>query len=300
MELGNVVTGVSAALGSTASWALCGVLFKRLGERLDPVGMTAAKALVSVLVLLPFVVWTGELSVPMKDFLLMAVSGIIGIAIGDSFFFAALGRLSPLMLTVLLLTCPDIVTGLMGVLLLREFPSVVVWGGICAVMAATVLLALPFDTKDGGKSTVTGVFYALLSIVCSSVSTVVVKPIMTGGGGISPFTVTFYRMVTTVAVLLIFAVLTRRSRVWLKPFRDGRYCTGFVGVTVLVAYGGFGLSMAAFKNLDIVAAGALLSLEPIFVLPFMMLFGGHRVRWNDIAGMLLAVAGVLAIASGSR
>jgi drug/metabolite transporter (DMT)-like permease len=96
------------------------VLFKRLGECLDPVGMTAAKALVSVLVLLPFVVWTGELSVPMKDFLLMAVSGIIGIAIGDSFFFAALGRLSPLMLTVLLLTCPDIVTGLMGVLLLRE------------------------------------------------------------------------------------------------------------------------------------------------------------------------------------
>lgn len=299
MEFGNAMTGVLAALGSTASWALCGVLFKRLGERLDPVGMTAAKSLVSVVALLPLVWWMAELRIPTGDLLLIAASGVVGIAVGDSFFFAALGRLSPLMLTVLLLTCPDVVTGLMGIFLLGEMPSLFVWAGICSVMAATVLLALPFDAQ-GGKSTAVGVVYALLSIICSSVSTVIVKPVMTGEGGISPFSVTFYRMATAAVVLSAFACATRRTGKWSVPFRDMRYLAGFAGVTALVAYGGFGLSMAAFRYLDIVAAGALLSLEPVFVLPFMVFFAGHKVRMNDIVGMLLAVAGVLAIALGSR
>lgn len=291
----NSMIGVVMALGSTASWALCGVLFKKLGERLDPVGMTAVKSLAASLFLAPLLFFIGGAAAGGRDMLLLAASGIIGIAIGDCFFFAALGQLSPLLLTILLLTCPNVFSGILGVLCLGEMPSVPVWCGIALIMGAMALLMFPVEQGDGGKSTVKGVLLGVVSFICSSVSTVIAKPVMTGEAGVSPFAVTFYRMAAGGLVLAVFALCSGKVKVWARPFMDVRYGAGFMGVTAVVAFGGFGLSMAAFKYLDVVTAGALLSLEPLFVLPFMVLFGHHKVKIRELAGMALAVAGVLLI-----
>ena len=296
MQVTSSALGVAAALGSTASWALCGVLFKRLGERLDPIGMTTVKSLVAAVLLLPAIFLLGGFAVSGANLGWLALSGVVGIAIGDCFFFAALGQLSPLLLTVLLLTCPNVFTGILGVLCLGEMPPLIVWCGIAIIMAATALLAFPLEGGEGGKSTVRGIAFGVISFICSSVSTVIVKPVMTGEAGVSPLTVTFFRMAAGGIALAAFALCTRRAAGWAKPFRDTRYSLGFLGVTAIVAFGGFGLSMAAFKHLDVVAAGALLSLEPLFVLPFMAAFGHHRVKPRELVGMALAVAGVLLIA----
>ncbi len=287
--------GVIVALGSTASWALCGVLFKKLGERLDPVGMTTVKSLVAALFLAPLLFLVGGAQAGGRDLALLAASGVIGIAIGDCFFFAALGQLSPLLLTVLLLTCPNVFSGILGVLCLGEMPSVPVWCGIALIMAAMAFLMFPVEQGEGGKSTLKGVLLGIVAFICSSVSTVIAKPVMTGEAGVSPFAVTFYRMAAGGLVLAAFALCTGKVKVWARPFRDVRYGAGFMGVTAIVAFGGFGLSMMAFKYLDVVTAGALLSLEPLFVLPFMALFGHHRVKARELAGMALAVSGVLLI-----
>jgi drug/metabolite transporter (DMT)-like permease len=288
--------GVIVALGSTASWALCGVLFKKLGERLDPVGMTTVKSIAAALFLAPLLFLVGGAHAGGRDLALLAASGVIGIAIGDCFFFAALGQLSPLLLTVLLLTCPNVFSGILGVLCLGEMPSVPVWCGIALIMAAMAFLMFPVEQGEGGKSTMKGVLLGIVAFICSSVSTVIAKPVMTGEAGVSPFAVTFYRMAAGGLVLVAFALCTGKVKVWARPFGDVRYGAGFMGVTAIVAFGGFGLSMMAFKYLDVVTAGALLSLEPLFVLPFMALFGHHRVKARELAGMALAVAGVLLIA----
>lgn len=292
----NSTIGIIAALGSTASWALCGVLFKKLGERLDPVGMTTVKSLAAALFLSPLLFLAGGAWAGGKDLLLLAASGIIGIAIGDCFFFAALGQLSPLLLTVLLLTCPNVFSGILGVLCLGEMPSVPVWCGIGLIMAAMAFLMFPVEQGEGGKSTLKGVLLGVVSFVCSAVSTVIAKPVMTGEAGVSPFAVTFYRMAAGGLALAAFALCAGKVKVWARPFQDVRYGAGFMGVTAVVAFGGFGLSMMAFKHLDVVTAGALLSLEPLFVLPFMALFGHHKVKAREFVGMALAVAGVLLIA----
>lgn len=288
--------GVVAALGSTASWALCGVLFKKLGERLDPVGMTAVKSLAAAFFLAPLLFFAGGVHADGRELALLAASGAVGIAIGDSFFFAALGRLSPLLLAVLLLTCPDVFSGILGILCLGEMPSPAAWCGIALIMIAMAFLMFPVDKSEGGKSTVKGVLFGIAAFACTAVSTVIVKPVMTGAGGMSPFAVTFYRMVSGGLLLVLLALCTGRVKTWARPFKDVRYSAGFMGVVAIVTFGGFALSMAAFKYLDIVTAGALLSLEPVFVLPFMILAGRHKVKVREITGMLLAVAGVLLIA----
>ena len=300
MGITNTSIGVAAALGSTASWALCGGLFKKLGERLDPVGMTTVKSLVAAILLAPVLLFAGGAHAEGRDLLLLAASGVIGIAIGDCFFFAALGQLSPLLLTILLLTCPNVFTGVLGVLCLGEMPSLPAWCGIGLIITATALLMFPVEAGEGGKSTIKGVLFGVVAFICSSVSTVIAKPVMTGEAGVSPFAVTFYRMAAGGLVLALFGLFAGRVSAWAKPFADKRYGAGFLGVTAVVAFGGFGLSMAAFKYLDVVVAGALLSLEPLFVLPFMAAFGHHKVKPREIVGMALAVIGVMFITFGAK
>lgn len=79
--------GIIAAIISTASWAVCTLILKKLGERLDPIGMTAAKSVLSVCFLVIFMCIFGyKFYIPAEFLIPVALSGIIGITIGDSLF----------------------------------------------------------------------------------------------------------------------------------------------------------------------------------------------------------------------
>ena len=56
----NSTLGIIFALASTASWGLCTIIFKKLGERLDAIGMTTVKSLLSCIFLAIVLLVTGS------------------------------------------------------------------------------------------------------------------------------------------------------------------------------------------------------------------------------------------------
>jgi drug/metabolite transporter (DMT)-like permease len=86
--LDDNIIGAAAALGSAASWALGSVLFKMLGDKLEPVALTFAKGLLGVLMLGVALVFLGFQPVKYESVLLLTFSGLLGIAIGDTFFLS--------------------------------------------------------------------------------------------------------------------------------------------------------------------------------------------------------------------
>ena len=54
----KTILGITFALLSTASWAVCSIIFKKLGEKLEPVGMTCVKSLLSFIYLFIAIVIT--------------------------------------------------------------------------------------------------------------------------------------------------------------------------------------------------------------------------------------------------
>src|SRR5882672_4101026 len=81
--------GIAAALGSAGSWALGAILFKRIGESMSPLAMTLVKSAVSVVFLGIALLFLGFSNVTPQNLWLMIASGLVGIAIGDTLFFAA-------------------------------------------------------------------------------------------------------------------------------------------------------------------------------------------------------------------
>src|SRR5450830_1420406 len=100
--LDDRIVGMAAALGSAASWAVGSVLFKMLGDKLQPIPLTFAKGVVGAIMLGLALIFVGPRSIEVLPLLLLTLSGSLGIAIGDTFFFMALRNLGAHTIVVLL------------------------------------------------------------------------------------------------------------------------------------------------------------------------------------------------------
>ncbi|MCR5260883.1 MAG: DMT family transporter [Candidatus Gastranaerophilales bacterium] len=293
----NSYLGIIFALLSTASWAACTMLFKKLGERLDPVGMTTVKAVLSAIFLLIIVLLSGHpLLIETKYIYPIAVSGILGISIGDSLFFASLGRLSPLALSLIMFVFPDFFSGLFGLIFLKEMPSLLSWVGIFAILGGLAFFIFPIEkNSDETKTKLFGVILALLSLICTSYSMVLIKPILSV---VPAVTVTMYRMFFSAVVLALFALFSGKFSVWKNLLKEKDYNLKLSGTILLATVGGFWLSLLAIKYCQLIIASSLMSLEPLFILLFMIIFCRYVPKKKEYFGIFFIILGIIFIVLG--
>ncbi|MBF0216944.1 MAG: DMT family transporter [Candidatus Omnitrophica bacterium] len=292
MSYSHSVLGYSAALLSGFAWALGSILFRNLGEKITPLGLALGKSLIGVVYLGAVMLVVGLEPVDPASLVMLSVSGVIGIAIGDTLFFRALNTLGP-RLTVMIGTLGPVVTVAMAVILLGERPSLLSWSGICMVIAGVtwvVLESLPEDGSAVDKRR--GVKYALLATVCMSSGIIFAKLGLTEG---SPLQAAFIRLAAGIAGLTILGIFRGSLGAWLKPFTEpGVLKSAFFSVFVVI-FGGFWLFLVSLKYVDASIAGVLNSTEPLFVLPLVSLFLREKISIRSIVGSVVAVAGVVLI-----
>lgn len=83
--------GILSALLSACSWAFGTITFERIGKVVPFVGITFLKGVFSIVLMILLLVVTGGLyPIGWREFSFLAISGIVGITIGDSLFFKSL------------------------------------------------------------------------------------------------------------------------------------------------------------------------------------------------------------------
>jgi drug/metabolite transporter (DMT)-like permease len=287
------VIGVAAALGSAASWAVGTILFKGVGAQFSPIAMTFIKSFAGSLLLLILLLFVGW-SLPPSDALgWLALSGLLGISAGDTFFFAALQRLGAHQLIIIMMLGPAI-TVLMAVLILGELPSLLAWIGIVLVLSG-VTLTLFGDIRESEQQTGTraGMIFGLLCILSMAGSIIVAK---VGLRHLSALEGTFLRMVFGFSGVLLVGLFQRKIVPWLRPLRQGALRGRFALATAVVTFGGFWLSLAAIKNLDVSIANTLIATEPLFALPLAVLWLHERPSRLAVTGACIAFPGALLLA----
>jgi len=285
--------GAFAALGSAASWALGSVLFKRLGDALPPVALTAAKGMTGAamfaLVLRPLMLR------PMTPgaLLLLVLSGLLGIAAGDTLFFMALNRLGA-QAVVLLLTLGQVLTVLLAVAWLGERPEPLGWAGIALVTAGVTAVMWLRLRGEAGRSELPGVFCGLAAVVCMAVATIIAKQAMDAGSNSAQ--ATLVRMVAGTAGALLLGAASGQRVGSLRPLLVPRFAGFFLLSVAVVTFGGFWLSLLAINLAGVAVANTLGSLEPVLVLPFAAALLRERITLPVLAGSLAATTGVVLLA----
>ena len=284
-----MLSGVLAALAGALCWTLASSLWRRLPTALSASQLNLLKNALALLLLLPLLGASGVgflWSDPWAFWLLVA-SGVLGIAIGDSLFFAALRRIGTRR-TLTLDAGGPAVTALLGMAALAESPSLLQWLGIALITAALALVAGRDAGAPRSRDWGLGVALALGALACGSGGAVLARAALRSGA-IDPLQAAALRLLAATLVLLpLLPSLLQRHQGPLPQRR--RWPLGILA-TLLGTSAGIALQQTALQQLPGALAVSLLATAPVMALPLASL-EGDRPGWRGALAALMGLAGV--------
>ena len=282
--------GIVAAIASAASWAFGTLMFDRLGREIPPAGITFIKGSLSIVFMaLLTLFYNGFVSVGSIECVYLAISGIIGIAVGDTFFFKSLRDLGP-KVQVLFFMLGQVMTMILSFVFLGEILSIKDYIGALILLIGVMVVI--WDKQEEHPNKTRGIIYGILSIICFSTSSVIIKYSI---DEIDVVSATFYRMFFGTIGVLFVGVSSQKISGWIAPLKDIRILSLFVLNVLVITFGGFLLSTVAIKYISVSLASVLSTTEPIFVLLFAYFINHDIATKRELLGATITILGLLIV-----
>lgn len=288
--------GEISALVTSFCWAMSAVGFSNATRVL---GSQVTNRLRVVLALIALIVINGLLygkPIPFDAGLerwgWLALSGLIGLALGDAFLFSAYRYIGP-RLGLLLLSLAPVFGAFIAWAFLDETLSMVQILGIAITLGGISWVVLIRDENDttNQRDWRKGVLFGILAALGQALGLVLSKQGM--NDGFSPFAATLIRMIAAVASLWILALFqgqaARTARAVIQNPRGLRWAIfgSFFGPVF-----GVSASLLAVQHTAVGVASTIIALPPVIMLPISYFFYKEKLNWQSILGTLVAIGGV--------
>lgn len=288
-----------AALGAAACWAVTGILSQAAAQALGPFGFNRLRQGMVALMLAAIVLVAGRWhGIAAEDLWRLALSGVIGIFLGDTVLYVTLIRLGPRRSGALFaLNAP--MAALMGWLALGEELSAAAILGVVLSTAGVALAVLGragragthrFEAVQGSVWVAVGL--GLVAAAGQALGSLIARPVM--AQGFDPYAASLIRVTVAVACLILLMALPIRA---VKPLGSPSprvlVLTALSGLIAMVT--GMTLLMFALQGGEVGIVSTLSALSPVLILPVLWGMTGMRPSATSWAGALLAVAGMALI-----
>ena len=313
----NNTLGIGAALLAAIFWAIATRIFSNLGKNLNPAGLNSAKSTLAVVLLMLTLVGrsllTGQswLNLPATEMGVLALSGVLGIGLGDTAYFGAINRLGPRQTLVLDAAAPIMTTVLAWILLQERLTPLTLLGMAIATGGVTWTLsertsAASYPTQSPLTVKLQGIGWGLVSALSQSGGVVVARWALVMGD-VDPLESALVRLVAGSVAAVVIATLFRfktptpqTPSILLNKILDNWRTNKAIfslGIQLLLAtilgtYLGIWLQQTALKFTLAGIAQTCLATSPIFILPILYL-SGDRLSFRAIAGALITVIGIV-------
>ncbi len=280
--------GELACLASAACWASASLIYRRLGKETRPMALNLLKSGLATLLLAGTLLAVEGWRPPGWEQLgWLALSGLVGLTIGDSLYFGALTTLGPRK-TLLIWSLAPALTAALAWPVLGEPVTAGMLGGMALTLGGIALVITDREGAGVGVTTKKGVLLALGATACQAVGCVLTK---LGDDGVSSLAISTIRLGAAVPVLLVLVLLAGQGSDLAKGSRPG-YAGKLVAGCLVGTYAGLWLSMYGLTRIDAGVAVTLSTTTPLFILPLVALFEKERIGPRAILGALVAVGGV--------
>ncbi|MFN3166008.1 MAG: DMT family transporter [Phycisphaeraceae bacterium] len=296
--------GLIAATVASMFWAVSVVLYRRVGRIMPPVRLNMTKGLIAVLILgvVLLVDWLAlghrPWSMPAGMLGLMALSGVIGIGVGDTMFFAGLNRMGARRM-LLLFTLNPVITVLAAWALMGEpLATAQVIGIAVTCGGVTWVIAERTTGKADGHVDALGVLYGVGAATCQATGYLMSRHVLRQ----EEMTSAASAWLRLAAGSLVLLACLRLDHVLKDPGGETHHhplapskthaWIMFLGAMMLGTVLGIWLMQVSAKHADKAGvASTLLSLSPLFVLPIVALMGEH-ISKRAVLGALVTILGV--------
>ncbi len=233
----------------------------------------------------------------------LGLSGVIGLTIGDHFGFAGFVILGPRLGSVLSTFAPG-ATLLLGYFLTNDRLNWIGITGMLTTMFGVIVLSLSREERNlhepsAHGSLLKGVIYGILAAFCQGAGLVMAKKGMeitsASKSLLPPFQATFIRLSSATFSIYLISAMTGKLRKILRPVVDnkqGGIKPAIIG-TIFGPVTGVSLSLFTVSLLNPSVAQTIFSLVPVVALLIAMLFYREPVRPKAMAGVIVAITGVV-------
>ncbi|KFA97396.1 MULTISPECIES: DMT family transporter [Vibrio] len=287
--------GEAAAVGAAMVWAIATWIYSQFSHHFTALQLNIIKGSIAslmMLIVLPFTPMP-EVAIEPKYLWVLGISGVIGIAIGDSAYFAALKRIGANK-TLLLESLAPPLSGVLALIFLGAALQLQSWLGVIITTIAVTAVVFQPNESDGSALNLHGVGYGLVASVCQA-SGVVISHFALVQGDLPPLLGALIRLVIGVmAVAAIipfvekkpFSTILTQSRDMSKKNWTWLLAAIFVG-TFLALW----LQQVALKHANPAIAQTLIATSPLFIL-IIYAIRGERVTKRSVLGTLCALGGI--------
>lgn len=275
------MTGQFAALGAALAWTLASGLWRSLSHQGSALALNAWKNGMASLIFLPVLV-----SLPWLDnrdaVPWLFLSGVVGIAAGDSFYLAALRRLGTRR-TLTVEALGPVLASVGSVVLMGEALSPQAWVGAAMVTTAVALVAGSSVDLSRDRA---GLALALMAVICGLVGAFLAREVLSTTA-LTPLQTASVRLCG--GSLGLVPLLLHRAEAALPSIRARR---GRVLLATLLGTNlGILLQQMVFQQMAVGPGVTLMSTAPVMAL-LIGRFEGDPIQPRGVAAALLAVAGV--------
>ncbi len=295
MRIANLVTGELSAISAALCWTISSILLKNETDKFDGLSINALNCTFAALVFPILSLTLGKFDlvarIPALSLIYLVSSVLVGIGIGDTFFYTSL----PLIGVSRALTISNIhplFSATLALLLLHESLSWLAVGGVVLTVIGIGLVSSRPNEDSTSQSGWLNLGLPLLAAICWAASMTILR---VGVQGIDNIAANTIRMPSAALVLTVLALHRGNVR------HIGNYGwrpLGTVALASLVgACAGSLFFLSALQKIELAKAATLASTSPLMALPLSALFLGEKITVKTILGTILSIAGIWLILS---
>lgn len=288
--------GEVASLATSFFFALTSLIFAATGRMVGSQVTNRIRLIFALLYLAVLnVILFGEplpLSAEPSRWVWLGLSGVIGLSLGDAFYFQSLVSVGPRLGSLLLSLAPIFGSVIAWIFFGETLTSLQIMGILLALSGIGWVVASheePPGTPHG--DTRRGVFFGVLAGLGQATGLVLSKQGMFGE--FSPFQANVIRMLAGAVVIWSLTFLQGSAGATFRSLREKPRALYLLALGALVGpMLGVSASLLAVQHTEIGVASTLMALPPVILLPVSHFALREKLSWQAVAGTCLAILGV--------
>jgi uncharacterized membrane protein len=282
--------GALCALGSGLTWAVTSLLIRTVSPPLSSVTASAIRALLGGGLLLGWVLLTGGVgrltSMGESNFLMLVISIVLAIAIGDVLFFESLRFLGLARAMTVSMIYPLMSAVMAAILLGEPLTARLGVGSLVTLLGLALIVRARSGAPPREERFALGLAAAIAAALAWAGSLLVLKPAM---GTLDPVTAQAVRLPLAGVVLLATPWGWEAPRHVRAADRATLWRVVLLG---LLTAASSVLFVTGIKWTEVAVAAVLSSTAPLFALPLGLIFLRERVTGVAVAGTVITLAGL--------
>ena len=287
----NNFIGEIAALSAALLWAISSVVYSRLGLKIPPLQLTLYKGIVAIALISITLLIQGAtlINLSFSTIALLFLSGIIGIGLGDTAYFAALNSLGARR-TLLLETSSPPIGALLALIFIGEQLTYSTWCGILLTIVGIAWVISERNPVANLSFSRQGVVWGILAAIAQAIGAVISRYALIQSD-ISPLESSLIRLVggTVIVIGLLFVPIAKQSEI--KWRLSGRSLMVVAIAAMASTYLGIWLQQISLKFAPAGIAQTFLATSPLFILPIVAL-QGEKISLRAILGVVISLSGI--------